>query len=92
MARPSAGDQTRPMNSIQDTEGFLVADARGRPVGHVAGTMHGTSPDEPDALAVRSGLVFRHHFLVPAEAIDAVDKTSAVIGLRLERRQLQRFL
>jgi uncharacterized protein YrrD len=80
------------MHSIRDTDGFLVADARGRRVGHVEGPMYGTSPDEPDALAVRSGLVFRHHFLVPAVAIDDINETSEVIGLRLERQQLQRFL
>jgi hypothetical protein len=80
------------MNSIQETNGFLVADARGRPVGQVECSLYGTSPDEPDALAVRSGHLFRHRFIVPATAIDAIDPATQVIGLRLERGQLQRFL
>jgi uncharacterized protein YrrD len=80
------------MNSIRETGGFLVSDASGHVVGHVECPLYGTSPDEPDALAVRSGFLFRHRFLVPATAIDAIDETSEVIGLRLERRKLQRFL
>ena len=41
------------------TIGFLVADARGRLVGRVQSPMYGTRPDEPDALAVRSGRFWR---------------------------------
>jgi hypothetical protein len=80
------------IDSVRGTDGFLVADASGRLVGHVESPMYGTSPEEPDAVAVRSGVFFHRHFLVPASAIAAVDETSEVIGLRLERRQLQRFL
>jgi membrane protein YdbS with pleckstrin-like domain len=54
--------------------------------------MYGTAPDEPDALAVRSGVLIRQHFIVPTSAIEAIDDRSQVIGLRLEREQLQRFL
>jgi hypothetical protein len=32
--------------------------------------MYGTTPDEPDALAVRTGFFARKRRLVPAEAID----------------------
>lgn len=53
--------------------------------------MYGTAPDEPDALAVRSGLLIRQHFIVPTTAIEAIDDLSQVIGLRLDRDQLQRF-
>jgi hypothetical protein len=78
--------------AIRRTEGFLVADAGGRPVGHVECPLYGTTPDKPDALAVRSGHLIHRHFVVPAAAIDAIDDRSRVIGLRLQRNQLQRFL
>jgi hypothetical protein len=39
------------------TTGYLVADARGRVVGRVEAPMYGTSPDVPDAIAVRSGVI-----------------------------------
>ena len=47
---------------------------------------------EPDALAVRSGRILRRHFVVPAAAIEAIDGRTQMIGLRLDRRQLLRFL
>jgi hypothetical protein len=77
---------------IRNTIGFLVADARGRLVGRVESPMYGTSPDEPDALAVRSGFLARRRRLVPAEAIEQIDDSSGVIGLRIERDSLRRFL
>jgi hypothetical protein len=80
------------VRSIDNTSGFLVADACGRSLGHVECPMFGTSPDEPDALAVRSDGLFHHRFIVPAIAIDAIDPRTKVIGLGLERRQLHRFL
>ena len=67
------------------TTGYLVADARGRVVGRVEGPMYGTSPDVPDALAVRRGFLRRRR-LVPADAISAIDGRSGVIGLRLDAR------
>jgi hypothetical protein len=78
-------------SAIQETGGFVVADASGLRVGHVECPLYGTSPDEPDALAVRAGFL-RHHFLVPLTAIEVIDGSSHVIELRLERGQLQRFL
>ena len=42
---------------LTSTTGYLVADARGRVIGRVEAPMYGTSPDVPDALAVRSGCV-----------------------------------
>ena len=82
----------RNRRSIDETAGFLVADVRGRPVGRVECPMYGTAPGEPDALAVRSGLIVRRHFVVPAAAIEAIDDGSRVIGLRLASEDLQRFL
>jgi len=77
---------------IDETIGFLVADVRGRVVGRVQSPMYGTRPDEPDALAVRYGRFLRRHFVVPAAAIEAIDARTQMIGLRIDRRQLLRFL
>ena len=74
------------------TSGFLVADNRGRLVGRVECPMYGTRPDEPDALAVRSGLFSRRRRLVPAETIEQIDGLSGVIGLRVERESIRSFL
>lgn len=73
------------------TAGYLVADARGRVVGRVECPMYGTRPDEPDALAVRAGFLRRRR-IVPAEAIQAIDGRSGVIGLRVEREAIRSFL
>lgn len=72
------------------TTGYLVADARGRVIGRVEAPMFGTSPDVPDALAVRSGFLRRKR-IVPAEAINAIDGRSGVIGLRLVRESIRSF-
>jgi hypothetical protein len=79
------------MMTVQDTSGYLVTDARGRWVGRVECSMYGTAPDEPDAIAVRSGRVVHRHFIVPLTAIDEIDDRAEVIGLRLDRSKLQRF-
>jgi hypothetical protein len=78
--------------AIQETIGFLVADARGRRVGRVVSPMYGSGPDEPDALAVRSVGLGLRHFVVPTDAIEAIDENSRVIGLRLASNELRRFL
>ena len=77
---------------LQQTEGFLVADAKGRVVGRVECAMYGTAPDVPDALAVRSGFLARRRKLVPAESIEQIDGATRVIGLRVERESIRRFL
>jgi hypothetical protein len=82
----------RNRQSIGETAGFLVADVRGRLVGRVECPMYGGAPGEPDALAVRSGMLGRRRFIVPTASIDAIDAGSRVIGLALERDKLQRFL
>lgn len=76
----------------RDTTGYAVADANGRPVGRVESPLYGTEPDVPDALAVRGGHVLRRHYIVPREAIRAIDRKGHVIELWLERRRLRRFL
>lgn len=76
---------------LRSVTGFLVADSRGRVVGRVEGPMYGTSPEVPDALAVRTGFL-RGRRLVPAEAIGEVDGATRVIGLRVVRESVRRFL
>jgi hypothetical protein len=77
---------------LRYTTGYLVADARGRIVGKVECPMYGSSPDEPDALSVRSGFLARRRRLVPAETIEQIDGGSRVIGLRIERESVRTFL
>jgi hypothetical protein len=77
---------------LRRTSGFLVADRSGRLVGRVEAPMYGTRPDEPDALAVRSGFFSRRRRLVPAETIDQIDGLSGVIGLRVDREAIKSFL
>jgi hypothetical protein len=80
-----------PLN-LTATTGFLVADNRGRVVGKVECPMYGTLPDVPDALSVKSGFLSRHRRLVPADTIAEVDATSRVVGLRVAREAIRRFL
>jgi hypothetical protein len=77
---------------LRHTTGYLVADARGRIVGRVECPMYGTSPEQPDALAVRSGFLARRRCLVPAETIEQIDGGTRVIGLRIERDSIRTFL
>ena len=76
---------------LRATSGFLVADASGRLIGRVESLMYGTRPDEPDALAVRKRFLGKRH-LVPADAIQAVNANTGVIGLRVEREAIRKFL
>jgi hypothetical protein len=77
---------------LASTSGFLVADRNGEVVGRVECPMYGTAPDVPDALSVRAGFLSRRRRLVPADAIDQIDGTSGVIGLRVEREAIRSFL
>jgi hypothetical protein len=86
------GDVSALAIDLRATTGFLVADARGRLVGRVECPMYGTSPEEPDALSVRSGMFARRRRLVPAESIEQIDDGSKVIGLRVERESIRTFL
>ena len=77
---------------LRSVAGFLVADAMGRVVGTVEAPMYGSSPNTPDALAVRSGFLARRLRLVPAESIEQIDNGTRVIGLRVERDSIQTLL
>jgi hypothetical protein len=77
---------------LSRTTGFIVADRRGRVIGRVECPMYGTTPDVPDALSVKAGLFKRRRRLVPADTIDQIDGSSGVIGLRVERESIRRFL
>jgi hypothetical protein len=76
---------------LRETVGYVVADARGRIVGRVECPMFGSSPEIPDALAVRSGFLSRRR-LVPADTIEQIDGGTRVIGLRIERNSIRSFL
>ena len=76
---------------LRSLKGFLVADVRGRVIGRVEAPMYGSQPDVPDALAVRGG-VMRGRRLVPADAIEEIDPGSRVIGLRVVRESIRKFL
>jgi hypothetical protein len=78
--------------NLVDTAGFLVADNRGRIVGKVECPMYGTLPDVPDALSVRAGFFSRHRRLVPADTIADVDQVTRIVGLRVARESIRRFL
>jgi hypothetical protein len=78
--------------NLDQTRGFLVADAHGRIVGKVECPMYGRAEDVPDALAVRSGFLSRRRRLVPAEAIVDIDGRTRVIGLGVEREAIRSFL
>ena len=80
------------MSPIEDIGGYLVADAHGRPVGHVECPLYGSAEHVPDALAVRSGFLFHRHYVVPAGAVRAVDDRAQIVGLTVDRRELRRFL
>jgi hypothetical protein len=77
---------------LRGTAGYLVADARGRIVGKVECPMYGTSPEQPDALSVRSGFLARRRRLVPAETIEQIDGGTRIIGLRIDRDSIRTFL
>ena len=76
---------------LRSVKGFLVADVRGRVdrPGRVADVRQ--QPDVPDALAVRCGFL-RGRRLVPADAIGEIDEGSRVIGLRVVRESIRKFL
>ena len=77
---------------LRRTAGYIVADRQGRVVGKVECPMYGSSPETPDALAVRSGFLARRRRLVPAETIEQIDGGSKVIGLRIDRDSIRTFL
>jgi hypothetical protein len=79
-------------NDLRWLNGFVVADREGRVVGRVECPMYGTSPEEPDALSVRSGFLARRRRLVPADTIEQIDDGSKVIGLRVDRDTIRTFL
>ena len=54
--------------------------------------MYGTTPDVPDALAVRFGFLSRRRRLVPASAIEQIDGSSGVVGLNVGRETIRAFL
>ena len=52
--------------------------------------MYGAGPYEPDAIAVKAGIL--KHNLVMADTIDAIDETTGVVSLSVERDSIPTFL
>lgn len=80
------------MLEVSNAMGFGVRDPRGRMIGLVEAPLYGHEPDRPDAVAIRSGRLVHHHFVVPLSAIAEVDDDERVIELRVGRSDLLRFL
>ncbi len=76
---------------LRATEGYLVADNRGKVVGRVECPMYGTAPDVPDALSVRGGFLGSRK-LVPADVIYEIDGANGIIELSVESDQIRKFL
>jgi uncharacterized protein YrrD len=77
---------------VECTVGYAVEDSSGASLGHVESPLYGTAPDRADAVAVRSDGLLHKHFIVPVTAIAAVDYVDHLLALRMERRELTRFL
>jgi hypothetical protein len=73
------------LNVLQASEGFLVADARGRVVGRVERAI---ASEDGARLTVRGRLPLRRRHIVPAAAIEEIDQASGVIALRIGRADL----
>ena len=74
-------------NVLAATDGYLVADARGRIVGRVEAAS--VAPHAEPRLTVRSRLPWRRRRVVLASDIESVDQTSEVVALRIERDHLR---
>jgi hypothetical protein len=93
VAEPPESSEGGPiLTDLRRTTGYVVIDRKGRMVGRVECPMYGTDPDVPDALSVKAGLFSSSRRMVPADTIEAIDGTSRVIGLSLERESLRNFL
>ena len=77
---------------LENVEGFLVADVRGRIVGRVTGRMYGASSKTADALSVRFGVLPWRRRVVPAGEISEIDRGTRIIGLRVDRETIRAFL
>jgi hypothetical protein len=75
-------------NVLAATDGYLVADARGRIVGRVERTS--VPADSPPRLMIRGRLPWRRRSIVLAGDIEDVDVLAEVVALRVERDALRR--
>jgi hypothetical protein len=75
-------------NVLAATDGYLVADARGRIVGRVERTS--IPADAPARLMIRGPLPWRRRSIVLAGDIEDVDTHAEVVALRVERAELRR--
>jgi len=75
-------------NVLASTNGYLVADARGRIVGRVEAAS--AAPDAQLRLTVRGRLPWRRRRVVLASDVADVDQATEVVALRVERDDLRR--
>jgi hypothetical protein len=88
-----ATSPTDPLQAdLARTVGYLVVDSDGHRLGTVECPMYSASPDVPDAISVRGGLLGLRHWMVVAAAVETIDTSSGVIGLRVDRRSITAFL
>jgi len=87
-----SSSEPSPSLGLDDTVGYLVADRSGRVIGRVETVMYGASQHTPDAVAVRFSIFRWRRLLVGAEHVAAIDSRTKVIGLRIDRDNLQAFL
>jgi len=80
-------DGTDP-NVLRSTEGYLVADARGRLLGRVERAAVADGDHSSARLWVRGRLPLRRRRIVPASAVDEIDDTARVVVLSIERNAL----
>lgn len=92
-ARPWSDVVVRaPRLALGNVVGFLVADVHGRVVGRVTGPMYGVSSTKADALSVCFGMFRWRRRLVPTAWISEIDRSTRVIGLRVDREAIRTFL
>jgi len=75
-------------NVLRSTQGYLVADARGRLLGRVERAATTENDHGGVRLWVRGRLPLRRRCVVPASAVDEVDDTARVVVLSVERSAL----
>ena len=75
-------------NVLRATEGYLVADVRGRLLGRVERAAIADGDHSGARLWVRGRLPLRRRRVVPASAVGEIDDTARVVVLSIERGSL----
>ena len=82
----SGGAQTKRLAELgrllAGAEDYVVLDGEGRHLGHVHHVRYERHADRPDEIVVRRGWPGRRKFVVPFEAIAAVDRRAGTVTLQ----------